>query len=881
MSNKTHHFFKGWSTIIPVVLTLFFFPAVQKAEPQDSRIPLDMGTLSTQGQPETVDFMLRQLIDNYIPTNRAHSAILIFTECFGGDQVDDFEGRCSTTVLSATSSGEQATYNKYDLYISEQLKPGPQTAFEIHMGYKKDLNDEEYETKSHWIPPGTLGASLEETTKTGNIRSRHILFYAGKPETKDDIYLANLIKNFGGGFNTTITTAAGKGKEEKNQKYDYPGTLEGLRQALAEIREKMNPNEQFILFVTDHGGIQKVVTEVTAQPGETLIDTIELDSYLRGLMDGTLENNDSTGISVFIKGEVTVKPGDITISVDGQEYQLFTPYRIDLNGDGILTADDNEGYQLFFKVDEDKLTGDVPPGQPYRPNIVITNNKNTAIEFRYITVKCGTIPKLRNPVPVNVGPMALHFGATPSVYQPPCQAFTVSPEGNDPLYWEISDDACWLSCYPASGNSTETVTVSVDAGELSPGDYTGTVTVNAPAASNSPRTVTVNLKMYEPGASSGPFGQYLTPETGSTVSSSVPFTGWALDDVGIDSVGLYRKDGGSMVYIGDAVLVEGARPDIETSYPDYPNNYKAGWGYMMLTNFLPGNGNGTFIIEAIASDFDGNSASLGTKTITVDNQNAVKPFGAIDSPAQGGTASGSTFVNGGWVLTPYPKTIPTDGSTIDVWVDGINMGHPAYDIYREDILDFFPGYSNSHGAGAYFYLDTTAFHNGTHTIYWTAVDDEGTADGIGSRYFTILDSGNTRGTADGAQGTENKRPFPGVLVKHPGPVDVSKGYKRETRHLRHYPDNNGNITVEARELERIEIDFSTGGTGVSLVSGYMVVGNSIRPLPVGSTLDAERGLFYWQPGPGFAGVYRFVFTFSENGTIRKRKDMTVAIMPRF
>ena len=70
-----------------------------------------------------------------------------------------------------------------------------------------------------------------------------------------------------------------------------------------------------------------------------------------------------------------------------------------------------------------------------------------------------------------------------------------------------------------------------------------------------------------------------------------------------------------------------------------------------------------------------------------------KPFGAIDTPTQGGAASGSNFINWGWVLTPPPNRIPTDGSTINVYIDGVNLGHPTYNIYRFDIYNFFPDFS--------------------------------------------------------------------------------------------------------------------------------------------------------------------------------------------
>ena len=69
---------------------------------------------------------------------------------------------------------------------------------------------------------------------------------------------------------------------------------------------------------------------------------------------------------------------------------------------------------------------------------------------------------------------------------------------------------------------------------------------------------------------------------------------------------IFRKplagEGSGLVYIGDAVLVEGARPDVEAAYPDYPDNYKAGWGYNLLTNGLPNQGNGTFTTDAKPAD---------------------------------------------------------------------------------------------------------------------------------------------------------------------------------------------------------------------------------------------------------------------------------------
>ena len=380
------------------------------------------------------------------------------------------------------------------------------------------------------------------------------------------------------------------------------------------------------------------------------------------------------------------------------------------------------------------------------------------------------------------------------------ETFTISNSGSGTLDWSAVDNAPWLSVNPTSGSDSGQVIVTVAPTGLSAGSYTGIVTVSSPDAFNSPQTITVHLTVKSPSEDQAPFGQFETPVEGSTVRSSVPVTGWALDDVSVESVKIYRGpvpgEGGSRVYIGDALLVEGARPDIETAFPGYPNNSRAGWGYMMLTHFLPNSGNGTFTLYAVVKDSGGHEVTLGSKTITCDNINAVKPFGAIDTPIQGGIAAGSSFRNHGWVLTPMPNKIAEDGSTIHVYVDGVALGHPVYNVYRSDIAALFPGYANSQGAHAYFDFDTTAYTNGVHTIYWTAQDSAGNIDGIGSRYFTIKNYAKRRVPSA-------ERPWQGTnKLSHSlfscqwsenseKPVGVIKGYKRNVTPLKSYPDKKG------------------------------------------------------------------------------------------
>jgi hypothetical protein len=474
---------------------------------------------------------------------------------------------------------------------------------------------------------------------------------------------------------------------------------------------------------------------------------------------------------------------------------------------------------------------------------------------------------------------ALTFGASNPGNVTAAQTVLISNNGSGTLNWSASCNAAWLSVTPSSGTGESALSVSVNPAGLAIGNYTGSIIIADPNASNSPQVITVALYVYNQGKTSMPFGDFATPQEDSSVYSSIPVTGWVLDDIGVTDVKIYNGD----TYIGDAVFVEGARPDVEAAYPAYPNNYKAGWGYMLLTNFLPNGGNGTYTLIAKATDVEGNEVTLGSKTITVDNAHAVKPFGAIDTPTQGGPASGKNFINWGWSLTPQPNHIPIDGSTIDVNIDGVNKGHPGYNIYRSDIATLFPGYANSNGAIGYYTFDTTELKNGIHTISWNVTDSAGNIDGIGSRYFSVMNTGTSSNSS-----LLNET----CLVQK---AETSEVNQRLETIEELYPDEGGVNDIEIKELDRVEINLSgerifnstphpqssrPENTPSNNYKGYLVVGNQLRELPIGSTFDKDRGVFYWQPGPGFVGEYRFVFIGKDDEGRYTRKNIVFNIKPK-
>jgi len=205
--------------------------------------------------------------------------------------------------------------------------------------------------------------------------------------------------------------------------------------------------------------------------------------------------------------------------------------------------------------------------------------------------------------------------------------------------------------------------------------------------------------------------------------------------------------------------------------------------------------------------------------------------------------------------------IPVNGATIYVWIDGEIAGNPVYNNPRPDIAALFPDYLNSNGASGYFYMDTRGYENGLHTIQWSVTDNAGNSDGIGSRYFNILNASgllkSRRASASNSFGfAQNKRftPVPS------GSIGVRTGFSPGSPLSVIQRDRTGEFSIKVRELDRIEIHFpiDTLPLNSPLIRGKKDI-EAVSILPVGSRLDKERGIFYWSLGPGFVGNYTFEF----------------------
>jgi len=124
------------------------------------------------------------------------------------------------------------------------------------------------------------------------------------------------------------------------------------------------------------------------------------------------------------------------------------------------------------------------------------------------------------------------------------------------------------------------------------------------------------------------------------------------------------------------------------------------------------------------------------------------------------------------------------------------------------------------------------------------------------------------------------------------PLRVRRGFDLNQPVETVFPGKDGTVEVEIRELERVVIYLDVEGVSISAEKelplssrfdkwerylAYLVVGDELRPLPVGSTFDAERGTLVWQTGPGFLGDYQFIL---KDLTAGSKRNLKIRIRPK-
>jgi hypothetical protein len=489
---------------------------------------------------------------------------------------------------------------------------------------------------------------------------------------------------------------------------------------------------------------------------------------------------------------------------------------------------------------------------------------------------------------------ALNFGVFNQTVKSPAQAVRLStldaPSGQP--CWTASSELWFLHVTPASGCGSTVLTVALEERAYPPdwnGDYTGAIRVTSPGAINSPQGQVTTVRIRS--TSAPPLGTVDTPADNAIVSGSVAMTGWAVDDIGIARVTICRDPAAGesvppnpscaagQIYLGDAVSIDDARPDVEAFASASPFNYRAGWGFLILTNMLPNQGTGTFMLHARAFDLDGQSAWLGSRAIVGQNATATEPFGAIDTPGQGETIGGANYPNFGWVLSRVRRADPPGGGAVSVIVDGVTLGSPCCWTARADLTAAFPGYPGIDRALGVFGLNTYAFGNGLHTIVWVVTDIAGQTSGVGSRFFSIF---NTDAAAMTGSATRPAGPDLGLRadalgsLPMAGDVALRAGLAGPVERL----DGEGSGVRHVRLPERTRLELRlppAGGASATRVDAYLVAGNRLRELPTGAAFDPARGILYWQPGLAYVGDYDLLFVRTDAAGHRESLPIRVTL----
>jgi hypothetical protein len=216
----------------------------------------------------------------------------------------------------------------------------------------------------------------------------------------------------------------------------------------------------------------------------------------------------------------------------------------------------------------------------------------------------------------------------------------------------------------------------------------------------------------------------------------------------------------------------------------------------------------------------------------------------------------------------------------------------------------YPEYNNAQGPVGYYYLDTTQYENGVHTIVWSVMDDGGEVEGISTKYFSIdnIEMGN---------GSKERFVFKRVYLGDVegrliiGIKEVRKGYRlqvdnemeinekdifkilleerqpKRSYRLRAIDGRNINTidthNIQIEEMEPLRIVFE-GISGVNM--NYIGWEKNAQKLPVGSTLDREKGIYSWIPTPGFLGRYELYFAVTDGYYMSKPLRVLLNVIPK-
>ncbi len=180
------------------------------------------------------------------------------------------------------------------------------------------------------------------------------------------------------------------------------------------------------------------------------------------------------------------------------------------------------------------------------------------------------------------------------------------------------------------------------------------------------------------------------------------FSGWALDTS--DSIGTVSAAIDGSPY--GVVSYGAARPDVCALYPGAPNCPSVGWSLPVDTTLLA---NGVHTLTVTAAGAQTNTLSATFLVSNWATQNPMKL--SIDYPnSRSGPLSGQLGI-GGWAIDQLAAL-----GQVTVAVDNVPLGNAFLGGSRPDVCAVFANAIGCPNVGWNYYLDTTLFGDGAHTL---------------------------------------------------------------------------------------------------------------------------------------------------------------------
>lgn len=368
------------------------------------------GSVPADSGPRIFDWQVAYWIDKYFEDGSKNDGSVdsniaaYFVQCFGGDWLDNFDSTAAgfgdsveftvSTIHSANEPGKLSFYAGYHDDVAEYIAPFSLTTDGL-FGVIDGAHEKGVEGKHSKEDPQAEGIN-----KPLFGTHTHVLIYAGIPllnpggsrSMQGDI--DNIVENYADLSGASVTVLAGDGT---GPYATGAATRANLESALQSIGAQMDDgaNDQFILFVGDHGGLFESKPDITVAPLSTaaidaLVGDVQQDllgfeqTTLPGITPMNLATSaalaDASLLSVSVSSQdesvYEINLGDPQVHTSGIEvpdpqapsgFRELTNYEIPFDS------------SLLLQLSEDAT-------------IILSNAGEEAVTFDFVGLGTGAIP---------------------------------------------------------------------------------------------------------------------------------------------------------------------------------------------------------------------------------------------------------------------------------------------------------------------------------------------------------------------------------------------------------------------------------------------------------------------------------------------------------